>query len=245
MDSRFPPTPRLRRTGRGNDAMWGLFGMTMRKNIIAIDGPSASGKGTVARRLAEHFGYAYLDTGLLYRAFGLLAHEAGVNLDDAAAMTLFAAALPVSSITNRLNDPALKGDVAAVASSKSGAVPAVRAKLLHLQQDFARTPPGGKKGAVLDGRDIGTVICPDAPVKIYVTANTETRAQRRWKELQGRGETATYANVLADLQARDERDTKRAVAPALPASDAVMLDSSNMTADEVFAEALKIAKAKL
>lgn len=213
--------------------------------VIAIDGPSASGKGTVARKLAEHFDFAYLDTGLLYRAVGVLALENRVNIDTPAEIAAFINSVPLEKIAAKLSDPSLRGDTAAQVSSKCAAVAEVRAKLLLLQQTFAKSPPDGKKGAALDGRDIGTVIAPYAPVKIYVTASSEARAQRRWKELQARGETATYADVLADLQARDERDTKRAVVPALPASDAIVLDTTNMTADEVFAEALKIAKAKL
>jgi cytidylate kinase len=138
-------------------------------------------------------------------------------------------------------DPALRDDKAAGAASKVAAIPAVRHALLHFQKDFCAGPPGGKKGAVLDGRDIGTVIAPGAKVKIYITASTETRAERRYKELQGRGESATYAAVLKDMQARDARDAERAVAPAKPAPDAVVIDTTEMTADEVFASALATA----
>lgn len=213
--------------------------------VIAVDGPSASGKGTIAKKLAAHFGFAYLDTGLLYRAVGKLALENRVNIDSPSAIADFIKTLSIEAITGKLSDPELKSDAAAQGASKSAAVPEVRAKLLFLQQDFAKNPPDGKRGAVLDGRDIGTVIAPYTPAKVYVTASVEARADRRWKELQGRGDGATYAEVLADLQARDERDTKRAIVPALPATDAVILDTTNMTAEEAFAEALKIVKAKL
>ncbi len=137
-------------------------------------------------------------------------------------------------------DPALREDATAQAGSKVAAIPEVRQALLKFQKDFAANPPAGKKGAVLDGRDIGTVIAPQAKVKIYVTASPEARATRRFKELQARGENVTYAAVLTDMQARDARDAERAVAPAKPAQDAVILDTTEMTADQAFAEALKI-----
>ncbi len=205
--------------------------------IIAIDGPSASGKGTIAKRLAAHFGFAHLDTGLLYRAVGLAVLKAGGDPSNAEAATKAAQVLDYGS----LGDPALRDDAAAVAASKVGPIPGVRAALLQFQRDFCAHPPGGRPGAVLDGRDIGTIIAPQAPIKIYVTASTEARAQRRFKELQGRGESVTYAAVLTDMQARDARDAERALAPAKPAPDAVILDTTQMTADEVFVAALKIA----
>ncbi|MDD3289116.1 MAG: (d)CMP kinase [Alphaproteobacteria bacterium] len=217
----------------------------MPSTIIAIDGPSASGKGTIARMIAEELDYAYLDTGLLYRAVGMLAMSDGINLEDKAAIAAFAETLSVTAIINKLSAPALRSDEAATAASKVAPIPAVRAKLLKFQQDFGASPPEGKKGAVLDGRDIGTIIAPNAKVKIYVTADTAVRAQRRWKELQKRGETATYADVLADLRARDERDTKRSAAPALPATDAVILDNTRINAKETFAEAMKIVSKAL
>ena len=213
--------------------------------IIAIDGPSASGKGTIARRLAAHFGFAHLDTGLLYRAVGLAVLKAGHDPADTEAATKAARSLTPDMLAVSFNDPALRDDTTAVAASKVAAIAGVRDALLKFQKDFCAHPPANKPGAVLDGRDIGTVIAPQAPVKIYVTASMETRAERRFKELQGRGENVTYAAVLKDLQARDARDAERVVAPAKPASDAIILDTTRMTADEAFAEALKIANAVL
>jgi len=213
--------------------------------IIAVDGPSASGKGTVARKLATHFGFAYLDTGLLYRATGLAVVRAKGDPADPATAEKAARALDAARIAAALDEPELRSDTASVAASKVGALPGVRTALLKFQQDFCTRPPGKKPGAVLDGRDIGTIIAPDAIVKIYVTASPEARAQRRFKELQGRGENATYAAVLADMKERDARDASRPIAPTKPASDAVILDTSEMTADEVFRVALGIASGKL
>jgi CMP/dCMP kinase len=202
--------------------------------IIALDGPAASGKGTLARRLAGHFGYAYLDTGKLYRAVGYAVVMAGEDPGDPATAVRAAKALRPES----LDDPALASDTAAAAASKVAAIPCVRAALLKFQQDFARTPPGGAPGAVLDGRDIGTVVCPDAEIKLFVTAAMAARAERRHKELIGRGETIIYARVLQDLKERDARDSNRAVAPLRPADDAKMLDTSNLDPDAAFAAAL-------
>jgi cytidylate kinase len=212
--------------------------------IIAIDGPSASGKGTVAKHLAAHFGFAHLDTGLLYRAVGLAVLRAGGDPGDPGAVTKAARALDPAALI-AADDPALREDATSSAASKVAAIPEVRTALLKFQQDFCAKPPNGKPGAVLDGRDIGTVIAPQAPVKIYVTASVEARAERRFKELQARGETVTYAGVLRDMQVRDARDAERAIAPAKPAADAVILDTTQMTADEAFAAALKIANAVL
>jgi cytidylate kinase len=209
--------------------------------IIAIDGPSASGKGTIARKLAAHFGFAHLDTGLLYRAVGVAVLKVGG--DPAAPILAEKAALALDYAS--LHDPALRGDNASVAASKVAAIPAVRAALLKFQKDFCATPPGGKPGAVLDGRDIGTVIAPQAPVKIYILASAEARAERRYKELQGRGENVTYSAVLKDMQERDARDASRSAAPAKAASDAVMIDTTTMNVDEVFAEALRIVERKV
>jgi len=204
--------------------------------IIAIDGPAAAGKGTLARNLAKHFDLAYLDTGLIYRAVGKKVVDSGANPEDAAAAEREARALTPAD----LHQEGLRADEVAQAASKVSAVPGVRAALLEFQRDFAEYPPDGKKGAVLDGRDIGTVVCPAADVKLFVTASTEVRAERRLKELQGRGLEAIYARVLEDMRERDARDSERAVSPLEPAKDAHTLDTSGLDADQVFQTALDL-----
>ncbi|MHA1113584.1 MAG: (d)CMP kinase [Alphaproteobacteria bacterium] len=206
-----------------------------RPAIIAIDGPAASGKGTLARRLAAHFGFAYLDSGLLYRAVGVKAVRARIDLDDGPALAALAAGLEPGD----LDDDSLRGDDAADAASRVAALPKLRAALLAFQREFATDPPGGR-GAVLDGRDIGTVVCPDAPYKIFLEAAVETRAARRLKELRERGIPSIQAAVLQDLKARDERDISRRTAPLVPAADAFRLETSAMDADAVFDAALEI-----
>jgi cytidylate kinase len=204
--------------------------------IIAVDGPAAAGKGTLARRLARTLNLAYLDTGALYRAVGLSVLRAGGDPSDKKA------AVEAAENLDRgiLDDPELRGDAAANAASKVAAIPAVRKVLLAFQRDLAANPPDGKQGAILDGRDIGTVVCPKADVKIFVTASPEARAERRLKELQGRGIEAIYANVLQDMKERDARDQARAVAPLVPAKDAHILDTTDLDADEAFEQALAI-----
>ena len=202
--------------------------------IIAIDGPAASGKGTLARRLAGHFGYAHLDSGKLYRAVGLAVLRAGGDPEDAGIALQKAKLLRASD----LDDAALAGDNAAVAASKVAAIPEVREALLDFQRTFATHPPNGRGGAVIDGRDIGTVVCPEAEVKLYVTAAIDVRAARRHKELLERGETSIYSRVLQDLKERDARDSSRSAAPLLAAEDAKRIDTSEMTADAAFDAAL-------
>lgn len=209
--------------------------------IIAIDGPAASGKGTLARRLADHLDYAYLDTGKLYRAVGFAVVSTGGDPEDEDAALDAARNLH----TSQLDDPLLKSDVAADAASKVAAMPPVREALLAFQQAVAQTPPDGKAGAILDGRDIGTVVCPDAPIKLFVTANVETRAKRRHKELLERGETSIYERVLADLRERDARDSARTVAPLKPADDATVIDTSDMSADAAFEATMSIVQSVL
>ncbi len=204
--------------------------------IIAVDGPVAAGKGTLARRLAAALNLAYLDTGSIYRAVGAKLLAAGGDPQDDIAATVTARNL----VPEDLERADLRAEKVGQAASIVAAHATVRAALLDFQRDFASEPPAGKAGAVLDGRDIGSVVCPDAPVKLFVTADVETRAARRHKELLDRGEESIYARVLQDLQARDARDSQRASAPLKAAADAVVLDSSTMTIDAAFQAALEI-----
>ena len=202
--------------------------------IIAVDGPAASGKGTLARRIAGHMGYAYLDTGKIYRAVGFRVLEAGGDPEDPDAALEAAQAL----VAGDLDNPELTSDRAAVAASKIAAMAPVRAVLLGFQKDFAAAPPAGAAGAVLDGRDIGTVVCPEAAVKLFVTAEVEERAKRRHKELLDKGEPSICSRVLQALKDRDARDSNRSAAPLIAASDAIVIDTSAMDPDEAFASAL-------
>ncbi|MEC8775553.1 MAG: (d)CMP kinase [Pseudomonadota bacterium] len=202
--------------------------------IIAIDGPSASGKGTLSKRLAAYLGFAHLDTGKIYRAVGYQVVRQGGDPEDEATALAVARALDPAT----LSAPQLSSDEAALAASKVARMNAVRDVLLQFQRDFAERPPGGALGAVLDGRDIGTVVCPEAPVKLYVVASAEVRAERRHNELLERGEASIYARVLQDMKDRDKRDTNRLVAPLKPAVDAFILDTSGLNADEAFEAAL-------
>ena len=203
--------------------------------IIAIDGPAASGKGTLARRLAAHYGLRHLDTGLIYRAVAHALVSKGVALEDEAAAVAAAQGLDPSTF----DDPTLKSHQVGTAASVVSAIPAVRAALVEFQRQYANQPPG----AVLDGRDIGTVICPDADVKIFVVADPRVRAHRRALEARGRGEQADEAAILADILARDERDQNRAVAPLKPASDAYLLDNSHLDIEGGVRAAIDIVEA--
>ncbi len=214
--------------------------MNEKKNVIAIDGPAASGKGTLAKSLAKEFNYAYLDTGKLYRAVGMEVLRKGRDPDDPKAAIPEAIHFKDNFNPELLADPVLATDEAGQAASKVSAIPEVREALLQLQKDFANNPPEGFGGAVLDGRDIGTVICPDARHKLFVTADTEIRAERRHKELQSRDIDVTYEAVLADMRQRDARDSGRATAPLKPAEDAVVLDTTDLDIDEAFEKALKL-----
>jgi CMP/dCMP kinase len=202
--------------------------------IIAIDGPAASGKGTIAKRLASHYGYRHLDSGLLYRGVGLAVLQMG-RLDDQAA----AVAAARSYDPARFPEDDLKSDEVAKAASIVAAIPEVRTALIALQHEFARSKPG----AVIDGRDIGTVIAPQAEVKIFVTATPEERARRRILELRGRGEAVDDAAVLADIRARDDRDTNRPVAPLKQAEDAVLLDTTLLAISPAVRAAIDIVEA--
>ena len=204
--------------------------------VIAIDGPAAAGKGTLARRLAAHLGLPYLDTGLLYRAVARRVIDAGGDPGDAEAATAQARALrPEDTTRGDLRGPPVDG-----AASQVAAHPGVRAALLDFQRDFA-----GRHGAVLDGRDIGTVIFPDAPAKLFVTASAEERGRRRWAELQARGVAADLAAITAEIRARDSADAARAAAPMAAAADAMVLDTTVLDAEAAFAAALALVSAKL
>ena len=202
--------------------------------IIAVDGPAASGKGTLARRIAAHFEYAYLDTGKIYRAVGQSVLNLGEDPENLEAALRAARELDPSELGN----PDLERDSAAIAASKVATLKPVRAVLLDFQKSFAVSPPGGAKGAVLDGRDIGTVVCPDANVKLFVTADVEERARRRHKELLDKGEPNIYSRVLEALKDRDARDSSRSAAPLKAAADAILIDTTLMDPDEAFAKAL-------
>lgn len=202
--------------------------------IIAVDGPLASGKGTIARALSAHFKLPYLDTGTLYRATGVAVQDAGISTDDAEACAGIARSLDISAIDENRIRTAEAGAMA----SRVASIPQVRQALFELQRGFAGQPGG----AILDGRDIGTVICPDADVKIYVTADAETRARRRWSELTAKGETLSFEQMLEQTRERDRRDTERTDAPMRPADDATLLDTSSLSIDAAVTAAIEIVE---
>ena len=207
--------------------------------VIAIDGPSAAGKGTLSRRIAARYGFAYLDTGLIYRAVAARTLAAGHNPDDPAAAQAAARAI----VPADLGRGDLRAEKVSQAASVVAAHPGVREALVDFQRRFAAEPPplpdgSQARGAVLDGRDIGTAICPGATVKIFLVAGSETRAKRRFEELSDRGEAAIYARVLQDMQARDARDAGREAAPLRPAPDALEIDTTELDADSVFERAV-------
>lgn len=203
--------------------------------IVAIDGPAASGKGTLGKRLAAHYGLRHLDTGLLYRAVAQAMLDRGYALDDRTRAAEAAKSLDLA----KFDEAALKGHAIGEAASMISVIAEVRTALVDLQREFAASPPG----AVLDGRDIGTVICPAADVKIFVTASPEARARRRWLELSGSGRTVDEREILADIRRRDERDTQRPVAPLKPAADAHILDTTALDVDAALAAAIAIVDA--
>ncbi|MGD2134238.1 MAG: (d)CMP kinase [Maricaulaceae bacterium] len=204
--------------------------------VIALDGPAGAGKGEIGGRLCAHYKLAFLDTGALYRAVGRDALAGGVSLDDEAALEAVAQALDVAT----LDDPALRTVAVGEAASKVAALPRVRDALLKLQRDFAARPPGEVAGALLDGRDIGTVICPDADVKVFLTASPEERARRRAAQLRAAGEEVDEAELARSIAERDKRDAERTVAPMRPADDAVLLDTTDMSIDAAFEAARRL-----
>ncbi len=204
--------------------------------MIAVDGPAASGRGTIARALARHYGLPHMDTGLLYRAVALNLWRWGGDPGNE-----FEAARACDELNLDADDPELRSEPVSRIASAISAYPAVREALLERQQAFARQ----SGGAVLDGRDIGTVIAPDADVKLYVTASPEVRAERRLKELHERGMDAPYEDVLADIRARDQRDSSREVAPLRQASDAILLDTTALNVDQAIAEALRFVEERI
>lgn len=209
--------------------------------IIAIDGPTAAGKGTLARLLAKTLGYAYLDSGALYRAVALALRLQNQAPDDPVAAITAARQLDPAL----LDDPRLREEAIGNDASRIAAIPEVRVALLDYQRQFASHPPGGALGAVLDGRDIGTVVCPTAHVKLFVTASAAVRAQRRYRELIGRGQTIAYDQVLVDLEIRDRRDAERAVAPLKPAPDAHLLDTTDLAIDAALDRAMAFIRTKI
>jgi cytidylate kinase len=201
--------------------------------LIAVDGPAAAGKGSLSRKLAEHFDFARLDTGLIYRAVAMKvlkveSSNSNKNAIEIARLLSF----------NDLNTKGLRNEQVGIVASKIAAIPEVRNILLNFQRNFAENPPNNKLGAVLDGRDIGTVVCPNANVKLFITASPQVRAERRFKELQDRGEEAIRSAILRDIIDRDERDRLRLVSPLVPADDAHILETSTLDLDAVFKVAL-------
>jgi cytidylate kinase len=206
---------------------------------IAIDGPAASGKGTIARRLATYFGYAYLDTGALYRAVAVLVRQAGHDIANEAAAVAAAQRLA----PDQLDAADLKAELRSAQTGKDAsivaAMPEVRAAILQFQRDFAAS---SSPGCILDGRDIGTIVCPDAPHKLFITARADIRAERRWKELVQNDPSLTLAEVLHDIEQRDARDQNRATAPLRQAEDALLLDTSNLSIEGAVKAALDLLR---
>ncbi len=217
-----------------------MSGSPVQVPLIAIDGPTASGKGTVAQRVARALGWAYLDSGALYRLCALAALRGGVALDDEAGLAALASVLPVRFGDDRIEldgqdaTEAIRDEAVGNAASRIAALPALRAALLELQRSCRRPP-----GLVADGRDMGTVVFPDATLKVFLTATAESRAERRYKQLIEKGFSANLADLLRDLQQRDERDSNRVVAPLRPAEGAVVIDSTHLDIDQTVAQVLR------
>lgn len=209
--------------------------------VIAVDGTAASGKGTLAKRLAQHFGFAHLDSGSLYRLTALAVLEAHGDPGKEDDAIKGARAIDLS----RAGDPKIRSDIVGKASSQVAAIPLVRAALLAFQRSFLEQPPGGSEGAVMDGRDIGTVICPAATAKLFVDAKPEVRAHRRWLELKSLGIDRVETDLVAELNARDAADRNRPISPMKQAPDADLLDTSDLDIDAAFAAALALVRPKI
>ena len=209
--------------------------------VIAVDGTAASGKGTLAKKLAAHFGFAHLDSGALYRLTALSVLDKGGDPANEADALKGAQTIDF----NRAGDPAIRTDIVGKAASQVAAIPAVRDALLDFQQNFLAHPPGGSPGAVMDGRDIGTVICPTATAKLYVDARLDIRARRRWSELKAMGIRRAEQDVVAELEARDAADKSRPISPLKQAPDADLLDTSDLGIDAAFAAALALVSPKV
>jgi cytidylate kinase len=209
--------------------------------VIAVDGTAASGKGTLAQKLAQHFHFAHLDSGSLYRLVALKVHEAGGDPSNEADAIVAARSIDAG----KRGDARVRSAEIGRAASVVSVFPAVRKALLAFQRDFAVNPPGGAKGVVIDGRDIGTVICPHATAKLFVDATPQVRARRRWLEVTERGETADEAAILTEIIERDRRDRERAASPLKSAPDALLLDTTHFDIDAAFAAALALVKPKV
>ncbi len=212
--------------------------------IITIDGPAASGKGTLSKNLAIALNFAHMDTGALYRAVAYEVLQANNNPEDVTGALMACDELQskINSQNNPLINPDLRTEKISNAASKVASLQKVRKRLIDIQRNFANNPPDGFNGTILDGRDIGTIICPKAPLKLYITANLEIRAKRRMKELQLKGLSVTYEAVLEDMRARDARDSGRKASPLKPADDAVIIDSSDLSEAKILEQALTYAK---
>jgi cytidylate kinase len=214
--------------------------------VIAVDGTAASGKGTLAKKIAAHFGFAHLDSGSLYRLVALGVADAGGDPNEETdAVAAARALMPAAIEATRKDDARIRSAEMGHAASVVSAFPGVRKALLEFQHNFAAAPPGGAKGGVIDGRDIGTVICPDATAKLFVDAQPEVRAHRRWLELKERGERADKAEILKEIRDRDKRDRERAISPLRPAADALLLDTTHLDIDAAFAAALALVQPKV
>ena len=213
--------------------------------VIAVDGTAASGKGTLARKLAEHFGFAHLDSGSLYRLVALRVSNAGGDPNKEGDAVRAALSLTAAAIKMARKDKRIRSAEMGHASSVVSVFPEVRKALLEFQRTFAAHPPAGATGAVIDGRDIGTVICPEATAKLFVDAAPKIRAHRRWLELKGSGENADEASLLAEIVERDKRDRERTISPSKPAADALLLDTTHLDIDAAFAAALALVKPKV